>query len=314
MGALEAYSELRGRLDGTVYLDEPMTRHTTYHIGGPVALYVECASVHDLSVCFEVLAANRLPWTIVGKGSNLLVNDAGWRGAVLTLTGQFKEILAPSLQEEQVKETCERQRIVAGGGVILSNLVQTAFKSGFSGFEFAVGIPGTLGGALAMNAGTASQGIGSIVSNLTVYRPGLGLMRIQGNELPWEYRASGLPPKDIIVECELLAVPGHLTQIRAKMEASLNRRKETQPLTQPSAGSVFKNPPGDSAGKMIDSLGLKGYRVGGAEVSPVHANFIVNNGSATASDVLAIIIEVRRRVKDVYGTELKTEIRFIGFE
>ncbi|MCL2530063.1 MAG: UDP-N-acetylmuramate dehydrogenase, partial [Coriobacteriia bacterium] len=184
----------------------------------------------------------------------------------------------------------------------------------FSGFEFAVGIPGTLGGALAMNAGSATEGIGSIVNKLTVYRPMVGLMRIQGNELPWEYRSSGIPEGDIIVEAELRAKPGNIMQIQAKMEAALNLRKAAQPLTVPSAGSVFRNPPGASAGKMIDDLGLKGLSVGGAEVSKKHANFIVNNGSATAADVLAIIMEVRRRVKVEYGTELQTEIRFIGFE
>lgn len=337
MAALNAYRELKGCLEGAVYLDEPMNRHTTYHIGGPVALYIECASVHDLGVCFEVLTAASLPWTIVGKGSNLLVNDEGWQGAVLTLVGEFKEMRLPTLEEEESAsvamgasptirqrpevamkaappEARDKQLIVAGAGVILSNLVQAAFKNGFGGFEFAVGIPGTLGGALAMNAGTASEGIGTLVSKLTVYRPGVGLMRIMASELPWKYRSSGLTPGDIIVESELWIQPGHIAQIRAKMEASLNRRKTTQPLTKPSAGSVFRNPPHASAGKMIEDLGLKGYCVGGAEVSCVHANFIVNNGSATAADVLAIIMEVRRRVKVEYGTELQTEIRFIGFE
>lgn len=343
MAVLNAYGELRGLLDGTVFLDEPMNRHTSYRIGGPVALYIECASVHDLTVTFDVLQNEQMPWAVVGKGSNLLVSDAGWRGAILTLTGQFKEMRLPGLlaaqedtheryasanealsgirdsqyqdaREEELQDPTGRRSIVAGGGVILSNLVQAAFKNGFSGFEFAVGIPGTLAGALAMNAGTATEGIGSIVSKLTVYRPGVGLMRIGGNELPWNYRSSGLPAGDVIVESELWTKPGHTTQIRAKMEALLNRRKATQPLTKPSAGSIFRNPPDASVGKMIEDIGLKGYRVGGAEVSPVHANFIVNNGSATASDVLAVIMEVRRRVKDEYGTELKTEIRFIGFE
>jgi len=319
---LDAYSELRGSLDGNVYLDEPMNRHTSFHIGGPVSLFVECASIHDLHVCFEVAAVEQMPWTIIGKGSNLLVSDKGWQGMVLTLVDQFKEIAAPLLPAEIDREveagqmddgSIGMQYIVAGGGVVLSNLVQTAFKHGFSGFEFAVGIPGTLGGALAMNAGTATEGIGTIVSKLTVYRPQVGLVRIQGNELPWGYRSSGIPERDIIVEAELMAKPGNIMQIQAKMEAALNRRKAAQPLTKPSAGSIFRNPSKSSVGKMIEDLGLKGYRIGGAEVSTKHANFIVNNGSATAADVLAIIMEIRRRVKDVYGTELQTEIRFIGF-
>lgn len=311
MAVLEAYSELKGSLDGTVFLDEPMNRHTSFHIGGPVSLYVECASVHDLHVCLEVAAVEQMPWTVIGKGSNLLVHDKGWRGMVLTLVGQFKEIASPASLED---EENNHQSLIAGGGVILANVVQTAFKHGFSGFEFAVGIPGTLGGAVAMNAGTATEGMGSVVSKLVVYRPRVGLMRILGNELPWNYRSSGIAPGDIIVEACLTAKPGNKTQIQAKMEASLNRRKATQPLTKPSAGSVFRNPSGAPVGLMIEELGLKGYRVGGAEVSQKHANFIINNGFATAADVLAIITEIRRRVKDNYGTELQTEIRAIGFE
>ncbi|MCL2807292.1 MAG: UDP-N-acetylmuramate dehydrogenase [Coriobacteriia bacterium] len=315
MPILDAYSELRGSLDGNVYLDEPMNRHTSFHIGGPVSLYVECASVRDLHTCLKVITAEQMPWVVIGKGSNLLVSDEGWRGMVLTLAGQFREIIIPTLADEQPGEgaLCS-QSMVVGAGVILANLVQTAFKHGFSGFEFAVGIPGSLGGALAMNAGTATEGIGSIVSKLTVYRPQVGLMRVLGSDLPWSYRSSGISPGDIIVEAELLTKPGNISQIQAKMEAALGRRKATQPLTKPSAGSVFRNPPDTSVGRMIEHLGLKGYRVGGAEVSLKHANFIVNNGSATAADVLAIIREVSRRVKDEYGTKLQTEIRFVGFE
>jgi len=290
-----------------------MNRHTSFHIGGPVSLFVECAGIHDLSVCLAVAQAEQMPWMVIGKGSNLLVCDEGWRGMILMLTGHFREILTPS-PETSWAELEDRQSLVAGGGVILANLVQTAFTRGFAGFEFAVGIPGTLGGALAMNAGTASEGIGTIVSNLTVYRPQVGLVRIQGKKLPWAYRSSGIPAGDIIVEAELFAQPGNSTHIQAKMEASLGRRKATQPLTMRSAGSIFRNPPDASVGRMIEDLGLKGYRVGNAEVSSKHANFIVNNGSATAGDVLAIIREIRRRVKVEYGTELQTEIRFVGFE
>ncbi|MDR2035383.1 MAG: UDP-N-acetylmuramate dehydrogenase [Coriobacteriales bacterium] len=307
MAILDAYSELRGSLDGNVYLDEPMNRRTSYQIGGPVSLFVECASVHDLQVCLTVAAAEQMPWAVIGRGSNLLVHDQGWRGMVLTLTGQFKEIVLGEVDGATVP-------LVAGSGVILANLVQTAFKNGFSGFEFAVGIPGTLGGALVMNAGTSTEGIGAIVASLTVYRPEVGLLRVQGYELPWEYRCSGITPGDIIVEAELLAKPSNVAQIQGRMEALLGRRKATQPLNKPSAGSVFRNPPGDSAGAIIEGLGFKGYRVGGAEVSSKHANFIVNNGSATAADVLAIIREIRHRVKEEYGTELQTEVQFIGFE
>jgi UDP-N-acetylmuramate dehydrogenase len=325
VSAFDAYMELQGNLDGDVYCDELMARHTSYRIGGPAALYIECASIHDLGLALQTITNQQLPWAIIGKGSNLLISDAGFTGAILTLTTQFRDFALPDaitgqMQQERSQVTSPslapngKQLLVAGSGVMLSNLVQAAFKNGLSGFEFAVGIPGTLGGALAMNAGSATEWIGSIVQSLTVYRPGHGLLRLQGNELPWNYRNAGLPAADIIVESELWVQPGHTGQIRAKMEASLKRRKKTQPLNKPSAGSVFRNPADASAGMLIESLGLKGFTIGGAQVSEVHANFIVNNGSATAADVLAIILEVRRRVKEEYGQELQTEIRFIGFD
>jgi UDP-N-acetylmuramate dehydrogenase len=149
---------------------------------------------------------------------------------------------------------------------------------------------------------------------VTVLRPGSGLVRYKAHELPWSYRHSGLPLGEIVVECGLRVQPGHVGQIRARMEAAHKRRKKSQPLAFPSAGSVFRNPPDASAGQMIDALGLKGYTVGGAQISDLHANFIVNTGNATAADVLAIIMEVRKQVKEEYGTELQPEIRFIGFD
>ncbi|MDR3137189.1 MAG: UDP-N-acetylmuramate dehydrogenase [Coriobacteriales bacterium] len=368
-----AWQELSRQLKGEVFKDEPMARHTSYRLGGPAALYVECATLRDLSATFAVLGAYQLPWAILGKGSNILVADQGWRGAVLTLTEEFKRLRLPDEQtvggrgegardatgwigdfgnggREKGRRHVGNHRdgargivpppsssqpfggrythgqqstadtqvpgglLVAGAGVLLSTLVQAAFKGGIRGFEFAVGIPGTLGGALAMNAGTAKEWIGSVVRSLTVYRSGSGLARIEGDELPWNYRQSGLPAADIILEAELWATSGHTGQIRAKMEAALNRRKRSQPLTKPSAGSIFKNPPDQSAGALIDALGLKGFTIGGAEVSPLHANFIVTNGSATAADVLAIILMIKQRVKEAYGIELQNEIRFLGFE
>ncbi|MDR2109193.1 MAG: UDP-N-acetylmuramate dehydrogenase [Coriobacteriales bacterium] len=306
MSAFDAYCALQGMLEGAAYVDEPMARHTSYRIGGPADLFVECATVHDLTETFATLGKWGLPWVIVGKGSNLLVSDAGFRGAVVTLGRQFKSLTLPD-------EHAESGRLVAGGGVLLPNLVQSSFKNGLSGFEFAVGIPGTLGGALAMNAGSAEEWIGSKVATLTVVRPGEGLVRYYAEQLAWDYRSAGLPGGEVIVECELKVNRGNTAQIRARMEGVMNRRKKTQPLTKPSAGSVFRNPPKARAGQLIESVGLKGYTVGGAQVSELHANFIINNGSATATDVVAIIMEIRRRVKEEHGTELQPEIRFLGF-
>ncbi|MDR1712670.1 MAG: UDP-N-acetylenolpyruvoylglucosamine reductase, partial [Coriobacteriales bacterium] len=161
---------------------------------------------------------------------------------------------------------------------------------------------------------TAREWIGSIVESVAVLCPGVGLKHYTDSDLPWAYRRSGLPLGEIVCECSLRVKPGNVSQIRAKMEGSLTRRRKSQPLTLPSAGSVFRNPEGVSAGQLIEQLGLKGYRVGGAAVSTLHANFIVNDKGATAADVLAIIKHIRQRVKEEYGYELQPEIRFIGFE
>lgn len=307
MSAFDAYCELDGSIDGTILCDERMARHTTYQIGGPAALYVECASTGDITRTLAVLSRYGLPWTIVGKGSNILVADEGYEGAVLTLGREFRSYSFPSRDEADLNT------VVAGGGVILSRLVQDAFKNGYAGFEFAVGVPGTLGGALFMNAGTREEWIGSIVESITVLRPGSGLVRYRKGDLPWHYRNAGIPLGEVVVEAAMCVKPGPIPQIRAKMEASLKRRKKSQPLTLPNAGSIFRNPPGTSAGKLIEDLGLKGMRIGGAQVSEVHANFIVNVDNASAADIVEIIVTIRNRVKEVYGIELQPEVRFLGF-
>jgi UDP-N-acetylmuramate dehydrogenase len=306
MPGFDAYCDLEGTIKGSVSYKEPMARHTSYRIGGPALLYIECASLADINRCLDVFAVHGLSWCVVGKGSNLLVSDDGFNGAIITLGPEFKHFSFPD-------ETAGENLLVAGAGVVLSNLVQSAFKGGYSGLEFSVGIPGTLGGALFMNAGSAAEWMGGIVESITVLRPGQGLVRYEAHELPWAYRRSGIPSGEIIVEGRLKVAKGHLGHIRAKMEASLKRRRKTQPLTVPNAGSVFRNPLEASAGQIIDALGLKGYRVGGASVSEMHANFIVNDGTATAADVIAIIMYIRERVKEKYGWELQPEIRFIGF-
>ena len=173
-------------------------------------------------------------------------------------------------------------------------------------------MPGTVGGALAMNAGTRDAWIGSVTESVTLFVPGEGLVRLRGDEVSWGYRRSGLPMRGIIVEGVLRLAPADPERIRLAMERSLRVRKSSQPLGVPSAGSAFKNPEGDSAGRLIEAAGLKGTRLGGARVSDVHANFIVNEGGATASDVVSLMSEVRTTVRDTYGIELQPEVRFLG--
>lgn len=300
MPAREAYEYLRERLEGTVRADEPMARHTTYRIGGPAALFVVADSVGDLTHTLRCCEEHGLEWTILGKGSNVLVADAGYDGVVLTLGRDFRR--------HELDDTCLR----AGAGVVLAHLVQEAFSQGLSGLEFAVGVPGTLGGALAMNAGSRDEWIGGIVESVTLYEPGVGLTARRGPEIAWGYRRSGLPAQGIIVESVLKLEQGDESRIRLTMEASLMRRRKSQPMGMPSAGSVFVNPEGDSAGRLIEESGLKGYSIGGAQISEVHANFIVNTGGASALDVVRLVRHIRSVVSERHGIELRPEIKFLG--
>ncbi len=300
MPVAEAYDRLRGTLEGHVRSDEPMARHTTYRIGGPAALYVVADSLADLAQTIRVCDEEGLDWIVLGKGSNVLVADAGYGGVVITLGRDFR------------KHALDGEELRAGAGVVLAHLVQEAFSQGLSGLEFAVGVPGTFGGALAMNAGSRDEWIGGIVESVTLYTPGIGLIAVRGPEVAWGYRTSGLPSRGIIVEGVVRLQRGDESRIRLTMEASLKRRRVSQPMGMPSAGSVFVNPEGDSAGRLIEASGLMGYRIGGAVVSEMHANFIVNSGGASSLDVVRLVRHVRSVVNDQHGIELRPEIRFLG--
>ena len=289
--------------DGDVYPAEPMARHTMYRIGGPARFYVQVASVGALKHLVEVCEASGVPWVAVGRGSNLLVSDEGYPGVVVTLGRDFRTCRF----DEDAKRFC------VGAGVPLSSVVQEAFRRSLAGLEFAVGTPGTVGGALRMNAGSRDEWIGSRVVSVTTLDARKGLMRRAGDEISWGYRSSSFAPDEVIVECELSVEPAAPFYLRGKMEASHTRRKKTQPLSLPSCGSVFRNPEGDSAGRLIEAVGLKGCTIGGAQVSEVHANFIVNKGTATARDVMDLIELARYKVYETYGIELQPEVRFLGF-
>lgn len=300
MSVDSAYQALAAIPGVDIRRDEPMARHTTFRIGGPADLYITCDTTASLGAALEALIAGEVPYVVAGKGSNLLVADSGYRGAVLVLGKDFK------------RHVCEDGRVRAGGACILAYLVQDAFSKGLGGLEFAVGVPGTLGGALAMNAGSREAWIGAVTESVTLYVPGEGLVRLRGDEVPWGYRKSGLPSIGVIVEAELRLTPSEPGRIRDEMERGLTRRKQSQPMGAASAGSVFVNPEGESAGRLIESVGLKGTRLGGAMISDVHANFIVNDGGATAANVLGLISKIRTSVRDRYGIELQPEVRFLG--
>ncbi len=300
MSVVSAYERLVATIGGSVRKAEPLARHTTYRIGGPAALFAECDSVSDLSAALSIADEEGLGWTMLGKGSNVLVSDEGYEGLVIVLGREFERF------------TVDGARLLCGGGVVLGVVVQEAFRRGLTGLEFAVGVPGTVGGAVAMNAGSRDVWIGEAVETLTLYSPERGLHSIRGDEVRWGYRRAGIPKGSVIVEATLRLHEGDVGAIRRVMEASLRRRKRTQPIGWPSAGSTFKNPEGDSAGRLIEAAGLKGLAIGGAAVSEVHANFIVNTGGATAADVVAVMNVVRDTVRDAYGIELEPEVRFLG--
>ncbi len=292
------------RFDGDIYPNEPMARHTTYRIGGPARFYVRVNSISALSQLVEVCEGEQIPWVIVGRGSNILVSDEGYPGVVISLGRDFRTM--------RVDE--ERGCIVAGAGVMLSAVVQEAFKRSLAGLEFAVGTPGTVGGALRMNAGSRGEWIGARVISVTSFIPGEGLVLRRGSDIAWDYRSSSFAPNEALLECELSVEHADPFYIRGKMEANLSVRKKSQPVNEASCGSVFKNPEGASVGAIIEELGLKGMQLGGARVSDVHANFIVNTGQASANDVLGLIEHIQVKVNETYGIQLAPEVRFLGFE
>lgn len=300
VGTDSAYPRLVAECSGVVHRGEHLARRTTYRIGGPADLLIECDTLADLAAALCILPEEDVPWTVLGKGSNVLAADAGYRGAVIVLGRDFRH------------HEVDGQHLKSGAGVSLGVLVQDAFKLGLTGLEFAVGVPGTLGGALAMNAGSRDEWIGSIVENVTLFVPGEGLASVRGSEVAWGYRRTDLPKRGVIVEASIMLAEGDPERVRRTMESSLRRRKQTQPIGKPCAGSVFVNPPGDSAGRLIEAAGLKGATQGGAVISDIHANFIVNTGSATAQDVLELVARVREAVREQHGIELTPEIRFLG--
>ena len=289
--------------DADVRLDESMARHTAYRLGGP-ARYFACAhSLGSLRRLIEAAERCDVPWMVVGRGSNLLVADEGFPGLVCALGRDFRT----------VRYSDEQQAILAGGAALLQAVVQEAFRRCLAGMEFAVDIPGTVGGSLAMNAGTAGGCMADVVAAATVLDADGQLRRLTADDMAWGYRQGPFGPGQVVVECELSVKQGEPFAIRGKMEAAHARRTKTQPLGCPSCGSVFRNPEGESAGLLVERAGLKGYTIGGAQVSPEHGNFIVNTGTATASDVKRVMDHVQAKVYEAYGIQLIPEVRTVGF-
>ena len=281
---------------------EPMSRHTTFQIGGPADRFVTVETRSQLQGLIRVLGQEKLPYLILGKGSNLLVSDLGIRGAVLLLAGEFRQV-----------ELLPGGLVRAGSGTSLASVCAFAREHSLTGLEFAWGIPGSVGGAAYMDAGAYGGEMRDVVARVHHLTPEGEAGSASGEALEFSYRRSRYTGTgDVITAVEFQLEPGDHTQISAKMEELMSRRKEKQPYDMPSAGSVFKRPQGAFAAALIEECGLKGRSVGGAQVSEKHAGFIVNTGGATCGDVLELVRQVQQEVYEKKGIRLEMEVRVTG--
>ena len=301
---------LAGRVACRVEAGHPLAMLTTYRLGGPAAVYVEPTSPQDviaLGRALEDLRGEgiRVPVLSIGRGSNLVVSDAGWDGLALRLGGEgFSWI-------EALPDNADG--LLAGAGTALPLIANWAARRGLAGVEFLIAIPGSVGGAVRMNAGAHGREIADCLHTAQIVNlQTLGLTDRRVGGLGYAYRTSNLTEDDVVLRAELHLAREDPEAVRARMESYREHRAATQPGALQNAGSVFKNPPGDYAGRLVEAAGLKGFRVGGAAVSQLHANFFVASGGARAQDVYDLVHEVRRRVHEAFGVELVPEIRFAG--
>ncbi len=291
--------ELESLLGDRAQRDASLKRYTTWQVGGPADVMCLIETEAEAAAVLRVMAER--PWLVVGKGSNLLVSDDGVAGAVLVFQGDLARI-----------EAAGEMDVTAGAGAALSQVLRFAAARHLTGLEFAAGIPGSLGGAVMMNAGAFGRQMKDVIDGVRIMGPTGAARDLTGRELSFEYRRLDLPERTLVLAGRLALEPGNRRDIEAEVNRRLLDRRRTQPLSQPSAGSVFRNPPGDHAGRLIESCGLKGLKIGGAQVSDKHANFILNLGNATAADILALMRRVVRLVRDKTDVTLHPEVRLVG--
>ncbi len=294
---------LKQKMPGHVYCAEPMKKHTSFKIGGPADVLVQPQDAGSLAYALAAAREYNVPVTVLGNGSNVLVRDKGIRGLVIQLGNALKNFRQ------------EGECLYFGAGYSLALASRKAWECGLSGMEFAVGIPGSIGGAVYMNAGAYNGEMKCVVSSVQVMDMEGNAFTLTAEDLQFGYRKTSLQQSGyIITEVCLKMQPGDKDAIKAMMDDFSSRRISKQPLELPSAGSMFKRPPGYFAGTLIEQAGLKGYTVGGAQVSEKHAGFVVNRGNATAADVLQLIADVRRVIMEKAGVELHPEVLVIGEE
>ena len=296
---IEKFWNLLGK--DRVLVDEPMKRHTTFRIGGPADFFLLPSTVDEVRGILEICREEELPYFILGNGSNLLVSDKGYRGVIIQLYRNFSNI------------SVEGNEICASSGALLSQIAAAARKASLTGFEFAGGIPGTLGGAVFMNAGAYGGELKDVLKEAVVMTEQGEILTLPVEKLDMGYRTSRIKKAGyLVLEARLVLEQGDMDKIRDITKDLTEKRVSKQPLEYPSAGSTFKRPEGYFAGKLIMDAGLRGYQVGDAQVSEKHCGFVINKGNATAADVLTLIENVREKVQEQFGVTLEPEVKFLG--
>ena len=287
-----------------VKLAEPLARYASMKIGGPADYFIEVESSAALAQLLPLLKRHRTPICFLGNGSNVLISDRGVRGAVIRLAGDFKRA--------EWKEEGEAVRLEVGAACALTQLVREAARKGYAGLEFAEGIPGTVGGALVMNAGAYGSEFEKIVDGVEGIDSEGQMIRYSRKEMTFTYRDSHWPAGAVVTRVRMRLRKEEAAQVSSKVRALVAKRKSSQPSGYPNSGSMFRNPPGDFAGRLIEAAGLKGKRIGQAQISERHANFIVNLGGAKAEDVRRLMDLARAEVKKQFAVELAAEVRRLG--
>ena len=282
--------------------DEPLAKHTYFGIGGETTAYLEISSFTELAALARFHREWKIPIVVIGRGSNLLVSDSGFKGISVRLIGELAELKV------------DNNVVSVGAGLALPKLSKLMSQGGLSGVEFAFGIPGSVGGALIMNAGAWGSSFGDVVTTVTVMHDTGEVEKLTHDEARFEYRRSSLDAYFCVIGATIKLKNGDVDTITKQMQDFYKQKTATQPFAEENAGCIFKNPSGDSAGRLIDISGLKGYRIGGAEVSKVHGNFILNVDNATAEDVLELVAYIQEQVREKTGISLQTEVKRLGFD
>ena len=294
-------NEINNKTASLCFMNESLKKHTTYGIGGPADLMIFPKSKQDLIKVIEIINDNKIQLTILGSGSNVLISDNGIRGAVISLKNSLKQI---EVDENILYAEC---------GTMLGKIVKHAVKNNLIGLENLNGVPGTLGGALIMNAGAWGGEISENLIHVEVINSKSEIQKIQKKDLNFSYRQSSFNKDDILLSAKFNLKKADKDIIKENFIEAQSGRKKSQPLNKRSAGSLFKNPKNNSAGKLLDEAGLKGFSIGDAKISEKHANFFINDGDATSKDMLMLIKKAHKEVKDKFNVNLSLEVKLMGF-